>query len=235
MRVRTAIAIAAAIVVAEGATTWVAFHALAEIPHRNWAVNQWHWHIALGTLAEWLAAGGSITAAVVALGIATADRRERTREHRDADRAQAKLVIVTVTMQTDHLQKEHPSYPMHCKNNGAQPILDVEVVAAKMQAHPGSIAELANWTTPLVNVGGHVTVNVHFVTNEGEPLPPRLDTPDRFRVWPDINSLQIVGWVGFSDAFGNRWARSSDGDLKRITHDSQLADLVRPYRVRKAP
>jgi hypothetical protein len=49
------------------------------------------WYTGFG---QWLGGLGSLTAAIVALWIATRDRKERERELRSADRAQATLVIV---------------------------------------------------------------------------------------------------------------------------------------------
>ena len=75
---RTAVAIVTAFVAVKAALTAVALTAWIALAGRSWPANPWH--IALGDVGGWLAAGGTASAAVAALYIAIGDRRERHRE-----------------------------------------------------------------------------------------------------------------------------------------------------------
>ncbi|WP_147378932.1 hypothetical protein [Mycobacteroides abscessus] len=78
-----------------------------------------------GLVVNALAAAGSISAAVVALHIATRDRRERQHEHDEAAKAQARLVIVTLYASAQ-MNVSSPRIALTCKNHSDRPILDVK-------------------------------------------------------------------------------------------------------------
>ncbi|OLP00204.1 hypothetical protein BVU76_21690 [Mycolicibacterium porcinum] len=207
-----------------------------------WGIAEW------GIVVNALAAVGSIGAAGSALYIATRDRKERERQRLTADEAEAKLVFAGMSQnyppsavvlerlaargnaQADH--DTHPTYPMWLKNNSDRPLLNVAVIACKMRSNPDAIAELPKDAGPysIVMPGNESrTEGVKFFAPDGSRLPQSVaPSPDRNRDrWPSLDELDIVAWLGFSDVDGNRWARSSEGELRRITKPGDIQRLLR--------
>jgi hypothetical protein len=133
--VRTAVIIAAVAVTTKAALIAVALTAWASIPERRWPVN--HWHVELGPLAEWLAAGAAAGAAIVALVIATLDRQHQIKDRRDDEKTQARLVQLSVETESGR-----PVVVVKARNFGPLPVLDIELVDATWSEHPG-----ARWVT----------------------------------------------------------------------------------------
>ena len=79
-----------------------------------------------GTAADWVAAAGTTFAAVVALSIATRDRRERANERHHEELAQMRLVRLTVGPYRD---SSTPAYNLAVSvtNHGRQPILQAHI------------------------------------------------------------------------------------------------------------
>jgi hypothetical protein len=91
----------------------------------------------LGALAEWLGAFSAAGAAIVALVIATRDRRDRARERRVAEKTQARLVRLMAFANT-----ATPIVVVDVRNYGSLPILDIELADAVWNEHPD-----ARWGT----------------------------------------------------------------------------------------
>lgn len=84
-----------------------------------------------GTAADWVAAAGTTFAAVVALSIATRDRRERAAERHQEEFAQMRLVRLAVRGYRD---SSTPAYnvAVSVTNHGCQPILQARIRSAEV-------------------------------------------------------------------------------------------------------
>jgi hypothetical protein len=118
MRVRTAVAITAGIITAQVAAAWFAEKAWLALPDRRWPPARWH--IELGNLSEALAAFAGAGAALIALWIASRDRRERKAERRTEENTVARLVRLDVESSNGR-----PVVVVKVRNFGPLPILDV--------------------------------------------------------------------------------------------------------------
>jgi hypothetical protein len=74
-----------------------------------------------------LSSVATVTATGVALYIATRDRHERKSSQLDADRAQARLVLLAVSEPSSNC------FGLTVENHGAQPILDVRFDSARYE------------------------------------------------------------------------------------------------------
>jgi hypothetical protein len=182
------------------------------------------WH--LGDVADWLAGLGAFGAAGSALYIATKDRQERADERLAAAEAQAKLVIVTPMARQGG---GTIVYTMHYHNYGDQPILDVTLSKIELRAYPRAVAKFEARIDRLVRAEESTgSPEAKFVDDKGTPLPrPFTDDKHRGLQWPDTNEVGLVGWIAFTDTKGNRWAKSSEDELRCIatgTHSSWKDD-----------
>lgn len=176
-------------------------------------------HVDLGNLATWFAAFGSVLAAVVALKIATGDRRERRRERLAAAEAQAKLVMVRISAARD--DDDSTIYVVDVENFGTQPVLDLSMRSASMGARNDARAVLADTTLDIVPPGKNLSLGrvLRFVTLAGEIVPKPIEISSHgmiFQSWPNAGSQGIECWVQYADAHGNRWAKSSEHRLLRL-------------------
>ncbi|MDM2078759.1 Uncharacterised protein [Mycobacteroides abscessus subsp. abscessus] len=89
--------------------------------------------IELGNLSEAVGAAATFTAVVVALIIASRDRRERARERHNEELTRARLVRLAVSGDTSR-----PTVSVKVRNFGPLPVLDVRLVNAKHSGHPGA-------------------------------------------------------------------------------------------------
>lgn len=121
-------------IVAKAALTWVVVNTWASYPERPGAR---HWHVELGPLAEWLAAGAAAIAAIVALYIAGRDRHQRIAERHEDEKTQARLVQVELSLIT-----HSPVVFVKVRNYGSLPLLDVELTDAVWVGHQD-----ARWVT----------------------------------------------------------------------------------------
>jgi hypothetical protein len=183
---------------------------------RNWGQDV-NWYTGFG---QWLGALGSFAAAAAALWIATTDRRVRERELLAADEAQARLVIVQP--QTSR-HSGGLRYSMLFHNYGSRPILNVRLAKIELRAYPDAVAAYEDRTDLLVRAEEATgSPLVSFSDVGGSPLPAPVMTADQQIQWPDTNELGLVGWIAFSDAMGNRWAKSNTDELRRIRTDDEL-------------
>jgi len=82
-----------------------------------------------GTAADWVAAAGTTFAAVVALSIATRDRRERANERHQEELAQMRLVRLSVRSYRDSSMPAY-NFAVSVTNHGRQPILQAHIRSA---------------------------------------------------------------------------------------------------------
>lgn len=82
-----------------------------------------------GTAADWVAAAGTTFAAVVALSIATRDRRERADERHQEELAQMRLVRLLVRSYRDSSMPAY-NFAVSVTNHGRQPILQAHIRSA---------------------------------------------------------------------------------------------------------
>jgi hypothetical protein len=94
---------------------------------------------ARGLVVNLIAALGSCGAAIVAVVIATGDRKERKTERLKAAKAQAKLVLIDVA-----LSQSSPAFDLYVRNYGTAAILDVEVDSAQFARVPDATFEVSN-------------------------------------------------------------------------------------------
>lgn len=165
--------------------------------------------INFGLIVSAMAAIGSLTAASVALWVATSDRRERQQERAAAAEAQAKFVIVAIG-RYDRGPSGATEYEIRCTNHGALPILDVRVESAKMRGFPRAHSPLSTFVKKLLPAGGADTsFMTSWVDENGEPFPKNRDQQS-------INVVDIEAFIRFLDANGNQWLRSNTGALERL-------------------
>jgi hypothetical protein len=214
MRVRTAVAIVTAFVAVKAALTAVTLIGWISIPGRNWPLPT-PWHIALGDLGGWLAAGGAASAAVAALYIATGDRRERHRERAAAELAQANLVLVKVV----EAQGWH-GFGVEVVNYGTRAILDIEFDTAHFETFPKSRPTMNNETKRHVHVldsdrSPH-TFWVTFVDDAEQVVITGAKDSHGNWVSDNADPSKVSATIRFRDANGNRWSRSNSGSASRI-------------------
>ncbi|PVA20840.1 hypothetical protein [Mycobacteroides abscessus] len=166
-----------------------------------------------GLVVNTLAAAGSVSAAVVALHIATQDRRERQRESKAAAMAQARLVMVGLYASM-HPNESWPQIALTCTNHGDHPILDVEPVRAWVSGFPQFDGVVGAGKASALLRPGDVREFVFNLSNDEGVLGPPI--PVEAAVVVQLLSLPLIGAVAFTDAAGNRWRKFSDGTIERI-------------------
>jgi hypothetical protein len=169
-----------------------------------------------GLVVNGVAAAGTVAAAVAALAIATKDRRERRKERRAADRAQARLVLIEATTHPDSIL-----YRIDVHNHGAQPILDVTIGRVTLPGH------LAHWklrddAEPIIRIIRPETQEAfhsfagEFINPDGSPNSGH--TRDSYNI-PHYDSKPepglITATVTFTDVNANLWRVDTDGHLER--------------------
>jgi hypothetical protein len=179
------------------------------------------WYTGFG---QWLGALGSFIAAGAALLIATRDRRDRDKERLEAHRAEATLVIVSPLY--DLSSSKSCRFGVHYHNYGARPILDIQLAHIQMRAFPNARAQHSKRIDRLVRSEENTSFgDVTFLDETGALVPPPRSGAEGYNGWPDFETNDVVGWIVFSDVYGNRWAKSSDDRLRRIRWDSDLRAL----------
>ncbi|WP_157101592.1 hypothetical protein [Nocardia shimofusensis] len=170
-----------------------------------------------GSIADWAAAAGTITASVAALGIAGMDRRERKHEREEADLAQARLVLITV---------ESPAgpggYRVRVENFGARPVLNIAFETATIDELPlVRVAPPTDGREPeaVLQPGrAPATFFVAFVDEQGETALGQAveDAHGGFRypLAPPTSSVKVT--VRYTDAGGVQWVRTGDDAPRRV-------------------
>ncbi|OKH63392.1 hypothetical protein EB72_11715 [Mycobacterium sp. SWH-M1] len=177
-----------------------------------------------GSAADWVAAGGAIFAAVIALNIATRDRRERKSERDDADHAQMRLVRVTVTPYSDSDRPDY-NYRVTVINHGSRPILQVLVESANLHTNeeifgtpafrlrdPGSdphvheVIPHLEQQLRLTPGTPHQSFLIRIADDHGNAWDSRREQP-----------LSVHVALACIDADGNHWMLSNTQDPQRHT------------------
>jgi hypothetical protein len=160
-------------------------------------------------LINLIAALGSCGAAIVAVVIATSDRRQRNTERLDAAQAQAMLVLIDV-----ELSQSSPGFYVYVTNFGAQAILGVEVDAAWFARVPDATFKVTNRVGPKLKVidadRKRDTLVVEFVDGKGNSVI--TGQLDRLGTWRSDNAepADLDVTIRFMDAHGHHWLRSLD-------------------------
>lgn len=182
------------------------------------------WSVEYGTVADWFAAGGSVFAAVTALYIAGRDRIDRKRQLAADQEAQAKLVMVEIGATSN--DRNDVVYYVTVENHSALPVLDVSPHSASAAAFEYAHAQLGPAKLEIVQPDGDnrsLGKCLRFIAADGTVVPKVSDqTNGGFKLFtiPKPESQGVVCWVRFADAHGNRWAKSTEHELKflgRIT------------------
>jgi hypothetical protein len=156
-----------------------------------------------------LAAVGSCSAAIVAVIIATSDRRERKRERLEAAKAQATLVMVDIKLGENFL-----GFVVDITNFGSHPILDIELDSAQFSPFPKAESEVVNTSGPMIKVldAHRSTKSLYVKFNDVEGNPVITGTKDRKGIWVIDNAEQSQAsmTIRFMDSQGRHWLRSPD-------------------------
>lgn len=170
-----------------------------------------------GLIVNALAAIGSLSAASVALWVATSDRRERKRERNAEDVAQSKLVVIRPLHRGyDTSTGEGPMLAIDVINCGTRAIVDVTFLSLDVEGHehldprPTSEDQL-----PVVQPHGG------FETFKFDPKFGSQTPPDQFLValrggGRDVRrtideNAKLTARVRWTDASGNTWERRASG------------------------
>jgi len=168
------------------------------------------WTANWGLVINAIAAAGAFSAAIVALSIATWDRRERSQERHDAARAQAKLILVHVT--ADNMG--FAGFGVEVRNYGSTAVLDVEVDSAGYASAPGSkwrLRERSPQSFAVLDSNREPqSFFIEFVDDAGQSVI--TGKRDGLGMWLSDNAdpKQVTATVRFTDSQGNHWERSTN-------------------------
>jgi hypothetical protein len=165
-------------------------------------------HVDYGLLVNALAAIGAVSAALVALWIATTDRQERKQEREDADRQQAGLVRITGRWQS--LGPSSDPYVQVIVNNwGKLPIVDVEATKWEWGGHE------AEFSRERLDAVMPSPVATGDRAGYWEIVPTDDLTKTAMEVPTITKDTDMTVTVEFTDAGEKRWRRSNKGLLER--------------------
>lgn len=170
----------------------------------------------LGSIFDGLAAAGSVVAAASALWIATRDRRDRVAERGEQDRAQARLVLVTVR------PPQHSTlFLLDVENFGTSPVLDVEIESAHLTTHPQADWNLSRHSNNRYQIlqtdRAGVTFQIEFKDRNGAPILTESEPQSAGALRVDYAYRQHVrATVQFTDAAGQRWRTDESGSPRRV-------------------
>jgi hypothetical protein len=142
-----------------------------------------------GLIVNILAAAGAFSAAAAAVWIATSDRRERRQEGRDADEAQARLVIVEPSRVAGGSSNMAPELAVLVKNYAALSVLDVTVVEFVISGHPQLRPSMQPATLPVLEPNRDAPAGALFSFS-----PPYLSPDDEDEKGLDPFKKAFVGW-----------------------------------------
>jgi hypothetical protein len=179
----------------------------------------------LGNLADWLAAVATFAAVLAALGVAASDRYQRKKERENADKAQARLVLLAADLWP---QREHTPtayFRLSISNFGLLGILDVEFESAALTTRPGSSGELTDpddeRIIPIIKPDHQSMAGetFDFRPMDGAGQPASLGEPflnGETWAFPMEDPTMVSATIRFIDANGNHWRKSTSGSLVRI-------------------
>jgi hypothetical protein len=170
---------------------------------------------------ESLSAIATVGATGAALFIATRDRADRKAEQLDADRAQARLVLLEVEGPYSSNGESTHHFIVCVADNGTQPILNVALESAQYVDGSQTVALLvpSEIVVPIVKPElAHGTFPAAFPTREATPTDVLDVEPNEYGEWPFPERLKtnVAATVQFTDAGGNRWRRSTAGLVELV-------------------
>ena len=222
MRVRTAVSITAAIIIAQGAVTWFAAKAWLAIPECHLPPNRWH--IELGNFSEALAAFAAAGAALIALWIAGRDRRDRKKGRLDGEKTVARLVRLDVEGIDGR-----PVLLVKVRNFGPLPILDVTATDASWIEHPNARCPITRhgrdavsskqsilrpWQNDL-KYEEMIEFEIQFLhPAEDKTLVPQIEKRvpgGTMTLYKRVDPSKVVAKIQFTTASGIRWETLTNG------------------------
>jgi hypothetical protein len=222
-----ALAVVSGFIVVKAALSWVVLNMWASYPER---LGAHHWHIELGPVAEWLAAGAAAFAAIVALGISGRDRKDRIAERHDEQKTRARLVQLSVETETSR-----PAVVVQARNFGPLPVIDIDLVDATWSEHPEARWEplKSHWVgrnrqatethrpvlMPSQGLDDTFDTLAYFVIRfmhptEDRPLAPIEPRTANYQIPSSVRTdlTNVVAKVRFTTADGVRWETSTKGE-----------------------
>lgn len=173
-----------------------------------------------GTVGEWFGAIGAIGAGAIALWIAIRDGRERDRERRDAEAAQARCVVATVEHdQTSRKLSGERELRVHVANHSPEPITRVDILEItpveswRIGREPGGVGQ---FFAAVIPPGEEVVSDA--ITVQG--LPVLAETLPFERV--------VFARVQFVDAHGLVWERKGLEEPTRVLPENHVAGRLQP-------
>lgn len=170
-----------------------------------------------GLLVNVLAAVGSVSAAVVALRIATRDRTERQRDREAAAMAQARLVLVEVEPRVFER-----GFTILVRNFGVSAVLDIKLMSVTFSRCPSAIPDSYNDNLLVLDADREShSMFVDLRNPQGEGVTPGergwggIWTADDRSAWRDV-----IATIQFKDIHGNIWQRSTTGSVERVGVDA---------------
>lgn len=164
-----------------------------------------------GSLPDWLAALGTVSAVVVALALAlrdsqrhAAEEERRAQERRDLEATQARLVYFTIASSGGIMVTIH--------NASDRPIFHVCLESVEKVGSPGLAWQVnrnvmgARAETNSIEPHGHFKIPVNLVSEDGQAQRSR------------IGEYTVI--ISFLDAAGMRWSRTGMGPPTRVLDDS---------------
>lgn len=176
-----------------------------------------------GLVVSALAAIGSIGAAVIALYIATTDRRERRRERDAEDEAQAKLVIVLPRRPTNPLELQ-----VQVTNLGTKALIDVTFVEMTVEGHDLGDLQPTIGPFPVFTTPGNYSLFTFGPDSYGQTHPYYIAVRGGPNNEPQTitETTQLRATVRWTDASGKTWERSGSAPA-----DGSRVDLTSPVRI----
>lgn len=171
-----------------------------------------------------LAAVGSLSAAAVALWVATSDQRERKRERDAQDDAQSKLVVLRPSVQEWNTQTgEMQRIEVLVVNHGPRAIVDVTFVKLDVDGYDfGRLWPTSEAQIPVIAPDGGAAAFKFMPPHEPEtPFSVALRGGRGGRRSLDART-RMTALVQWTDASGKTWERKGSGPLLQLGKPARI-------------